>query len=86
MKLFLSEVCFTDIGELWDSRWNVEAIVILSVTFIYSQTFKLSLGLACKEPCAQSSAIIFEPPPLPLLSLVSKFIAIQIDFIFTDIT
>ena len=52
MKLLVSEVSFTNIDELQDSRSNAGAIVIISVTFIYSQTFKLSLGLICKEASA----------------------------------
>ena len=53
MKLFLPEISFTNIDELRDSRWNVAAILILSVLFIYSQTIKLSVGLIYKEPCVQ---------------------------------
>ena len=49
MKFFLSEVSFTNFGELEDSRWNTEAIIIFSVTFMYSQTFKHSLGRIRKE-------------------------------------
>ena len=86
IKKFLSEVSFTNIDGVPKSRWNVKAIIIFSLKFTHSETFRHLLGLICKEPRAQQSAMVFELLlPCPL-HLVPMFIAIQIDFIFTDIT
>ena len=86
IKKFLSEVSFINIDGVPKSRWNIKAIIIFSLKFTHSETFRHLLGLICKEPRAQQSAMVFELLlPCPL-HLVPTFIAIQIDFIFTDIT